>query len=338
MKHLILAAIICVSFNAMAQQTPDSLKTDKGRKEQSRDDKKDKKPKEKKERKMWLIGVEASRGNYRYNVEYPQSDGSIYKSLLDKDSPFFNYFGNTKTIYSGNTFNNWNYNSRQVDFTTTWGFGKKGDVRQRHVVKFGAGFSSRGYPTTMYSALQYSQRDTTGYTYVGNDTVAFIKDTSSYYFATILSSVKMGHVNVAYAYRLFPLEKLSLSLGGGVDIGMGEITVKGDADFNARSTTYGQSISGQGWSYNNYEDHNSKVQEVFVIEEKRFKAFVFRPYLSARVDYRLSKNFPLLKHINLFTEGRFGVEFANLNKKFYDGPPPTFAVRIGVSYTFFKGL
>jgi hypothetical protein len=346
MKKIILALFLMASVSAFAQTQPTqpangqpTVETKEKKEKKDKAEKERKEKKEKKPRTFRLIGVEASRGNNRFQREDAVgTKGNMYEGFIEDGSPFFTYFNNSNTFYSRNDYYLWEYASRQTDFTTTWGFGKRGDVNQKHVIKIGGGYASRYYPTAQYSAIQYFSRDTIGFEYIGNDTVAFIKDTSSFYNSSLQNTLKMGHVNVAYAYRLFPNEKLSLSLGGGVDIGLGTITIDGDIDFFTRSISYGRSITGNSWNYNDYENNTSNSKQIVQIDEKRFKAFMFRPYLSARIDYRISKKFPLLKHINMFTEGRFGMEFSNLNKKFYDGPPPTISLRLGIAYNLFKGL
>lgn len=351
MKIYLLALSLLFTTLAMAQP-PVKTADDKPKETKEKKQDKPKEKKEKKDRTFRLIGVDASIGNLYYNTGRegykPTTTSGMYKGFIDKNSPFFTYFGNnTPTSYGGSYlyiadyYNNkrWANESQQYNFTTTWGFGKKGNVNQRHVIKIGAGYANRSYNGTAYTLYDYSSTDTTGYSYVNGDTIAFIKDTSSAKMCTLSNYVSMGQVSLAYNYRLHPEEKLSLSFGGGVDIAMGVFEIFGYLNQELSSRSYEVSTSSTSpWYYYANQGNTYKSSNLAIISDSKFKAVTFRPYINARIDYRLSKNFPILKHINIFVDGRWGKEFSNINKKMYAKSPTYLGLSFGIAYTFHKGL
>lgn len=351
MKKYLLALSLLFATLVVAQP-PVKTADDKPKETKEKKQDKPKEKKEKKDRTFRLLGVDASRGNLYYNTGRegfkPTTTSGMYKGFIDKDSPFFTFFGNnTPTgygygyIYFADYYYNrkWENESQQTNFTTTWGFGKKGNVNQRHVIKIGAGYATRSYSSVSYTHSDYHSTDTTGYSYVNGDTIAFIKDSSSAKTCMLSNYVSMGQVSLAYNYRLHPEEKLSLSFGGGIDLGIGVYKVSGDIRQESSGNSYGMSTSTTSpWHYYNTQGYNSKSSTLATVDEARFKAVTFRPYINVRLDYRLSKNFPVLKHINIFVDGRWGKEFSNINKKMYAKSPTYLGLSFGIAYTFHKGL
>lgn len=356
MKKYVLALSLFISALAIAQPPADKPE-DKPKDKSVSNEHKKKKPEEKKDKKprtFRLIGLEASTGNQYYasfeNSGAPSSTSSIYHKFLPDDSPFFTYFGdNTPTnngyspLYAADyaMYNDrWNSFGGSTDFTTTWGFGKKGDVNQKHVIKIGGGFSDRSYRVLAYSFEEYSDRDTLGYTYIGSDTSVTIKDTSVYVTTQLSNYANLGHILLGYNYRIHPEEKLSLSFGGGMDIAFGTYSVFGDIYRHNDSYVASRPINDGPGGWTNYDYQNSihKTTLLANIDEKKFKVATFRPYITARVDYRLSKNIPVLKGINLFVEGRYGVEYSNINKIMYSRAPSYLSLKFGVAVNFRKGL
>lgn len=358
MKKYILVLSLFISTLALAQPPADKPEDKPGDKSVSNEHLKrkpeEKKKKDKKPRTFRLIGVEASTGNYYYkNIHEqgrPSTTSDIYSKFIDESSPFFTYFGtNTPTIYDGFSpltssvyypNNKLLNNGTQTDFTTTWGFGKRGDVNQKHVIKIGFGLSDRQYTNTYYNNVLYSDLDTLSYTYLGGDTLANIRDTSSVVAAYINNSISMGHISIAYNYRLHSDEKLSLSFGGGMDLSLGTYRIAGSIDQSSSSFYYTRNISNTpNWYYQDNNQNNiSKLTQLANIDETPFKAAMFRPYITVRVDYRLSKKIPILKNINLFVDGRFGKEFSNIGNKMLDKSPTFYSLKFGVAFNFFKGL
>ena len=347
MRIYILALSLFVSTLAIAQPPVDKPAD----KPEETKEKKDDKPKEKKDKKprtFRLIGVEASAGNVYYGGNStPSTTSGMYKGFIDKDSPFFSIFGENATTNYGYNYlsldyqdrGRWHHYANQYDFISTWGFGKKGDVNPKHVIKIGAGFGNRSYNTVDYYKDEFSQIDTIGYTYIGNDTVVTIKDSSVFVGASISNYARLGHVSLAYNYRLHADEKLSLSFGGGMDIGFGTLEVLGVINRYTERRIYGRTLNGQpGWNYYDHENYINKSNLLGNIDNNRFKVASFRPYVNLRVDYRLSKKLPLLKNINVFVDGRWGKEFSTMNKKMYANTPTFISWRVGIAYNFRKGL
>jgi len=353
MKKYVLVLSFFISTLAIAQPPVDKPAD----KPEETKEKKDDKPKEKKDKKprtFRLIGVEAAKGTQYYktpgNYNNPFTESGIFRKLISDDSPFFTYFGNNTTSnYGGSSLADYTYDTKtwfnysdQTNVTTTWGFGKRGDVNQKHVIKIGAGYSNRSYNSVSYSLTEYQDTDTTGYTYIGSDTVVHIKDTTVSINCSLSNYVKMGQVSLAYNYRIHPEEKLSLSFGGGIDVALGTATILGTIRRTNRSQSYGQStsINGQNnvWYYYDNQNSISKGTKLGEVEEKRFKAATFRAYVDFRVDYRLSKKFPVLKNINVFVLGRLGKEFSNIGKRYHDSAPTYLGFNLGLTFNFFKGL
>lgn len=351
MKKYVLLLLFFISTLAIAQPPVDKPAD----KPEETKEKKDDKPKEKKDKKprtFRLIGVEATSGNLHYNTEkewnVPSTTSDIYRGVIDDGSVFFSNFGdNTSTIYNSNysplidysTRKNWENLSRQIDFTTSWGFGKKGDVNQKHVIKIGAGWGSRNFNITGYNKPLFQQTDTLGYYYVGNDTIAQIKDTAVFISTTLENTVKWANISVSYYYRIHPEEKLSLSIGGGFDAMFGIFSTLGTIGQYNRSSVFGRSVSsGAEWSYYDNQSSIYKTTSIGTVDESRFKAFGIRPWVSMRVDYRLSKKIPVLKNINLFADGRYGVEYSTIGKKMHSKAPNYLGLIIGIAYNFRKGL
>jgi hypothetical protein len=354
MKKYVLALSLFISALAIAQPPADKPE-DKPKDKSVSNEHKKKKPEEKKDKKprtFRLIGVEASRGHINYNSSkewsVPSTKSDMYRGLIDDGSVFFSNFGdNTPTQYNSNysplidysTRGNWENLSGQTDISTTWGFGKRGNVNQKHVIKIGAGWGYRNFNITGYNKTVFEQRDTLGYYYVGGDTIAQIKDTTVFISTSLENTVNWGHIALSYNYRIHPEEKLSLSIGGGFDALFGTFSTLGTISQYNRSSVYGRSVSsGTEWSY--YDNQNSiyKATSLGVVDEKRFKAFGFRPWVSVRIDYRLSKKFPILKNINVFADGRYGIEYSNIGKKMHSKGPNYLGLRFGIAYNLFKGL
>lgn len=351
MKKYVLVLSFFISTLAIAQPPVDKP-VDKPEETKEKKDDKPKEKKDKKPRTFRLIGVEATSGNLHYNTEkewnVPSTTSDIYRGVIDDGSVFFSNFGdNTSTIYNSNysplidysTRKNWENLSRQTDFTTSWGFGKKGDVNQKHVIKIGAGWGSRNFNITGYNKPLFQQTDTLGYYYVGNDTIAQIKDTAVFISTTLENTVKWANISVSYYYRIHPEEKLSLSIGGGFDAMFGIFSTLGTIGQYNRSSVFGRSVSsGAEWSYYDNQSSIYKTTSIGTVDESRFKAFGIRPWVSMRVDYRLSKKIPVLKNINLFADGRYGVEYSTIGKKMHSKAPNYLGLIIGIAYNFRKGL
>lgn len=357
MKKYILVLSLFISTLALAQPPVDKPEDKPGDKSVSNEHLKkkpeEKKKKDKKPRTFRLMGVEASRGHLNYNSDrewsVPSTNSGMYKGLIDDGSIFFSNFGdNTPTIYNSNfssfadystTRRQWENLSGQTNFTTTWGFGKRGSVNQKHVIKIGVGWGYRDYNITGYTKTTFQQTDTLGYYYIGSDTIAQIKDTTAFISTSLSNRASWGHIALSYYYRIHPEEKVSLSFGGGFDAMFGTFSTMGTIGQYNRSSVYGRSVSsGTQWSY--YDNQNSiyKATTIGTIDESRFKAFGFRPWVSVRIDYRLSKKIPLLKNINVFADGRYGVEYSTIGKKMHNKAPNYLGLMFGITYNLFKGL
>lgn len=114
--------------------------------------------------------------------------------------------------------------------------------------------------------------------------------------------------NISYTYTIKPERKFSVGFTAGFGIGGALTSTFGyyqsaTSTFQVSSitdTTTGQQISWDSFPFS-FVGNTYQYNEVTLRAQK---PFVFNPYLSVLVNYRLSKKIPVLRNIALFAEGR----------------------------------
>lgn len=118
--------------------------------------------------------------------------------------------------------------------------------------------------------------------------------------------------NISYTYTIKPERKLSVGFTAGFGIG-GALTSRFDYYQSSVSsfqlsgitdTTTGEEVSFGTFPFG-FNNSQSEFQSLSLTAKK---SFVFSPYLSVLVNYRLSKKLPVLRNISLFAEGRVGTK------------------------------
>lgn len=265
-----------------------------------------------------------------------------FDRYLPANTSFYNYFGKTM-VNGGNPYTmqsgNWDGSANAVSLVGLFSFANKDKsaLNKHHQLRIGLGYGERYYTTSNFSSGQSFGRDTVSINYIQGDTVYIMTDSISRVNAWVQPSVTMGLVGLGYIYTLSPGDKVTLGFGGGVDMGVGVISVYGDiTQTNERKYYgYGKGSDTTAWQYliTHYgKDLSPKTTRLEEIDNRSSVAYMVRPHIAARLDYRLSKKSNFFKHFNLFCEGRVGWEYSNADNLSDKHQNRYVSVRFGINY------
>ncbi|UPT67578.1 MAG: hypothetical protein M0D57_02575 [Sphingobacteriales bacterium JAD_PAG50586_3] len=210
---------------------------------------------------------------------------------------------------------------------------KEGKYNSHHIFSIGLSNQKRtllngqfmrtertGIKDTLYNAFVYN-----------SDTSDVISDTTRIWLSQTQIDVSQILFNINYQYKIYPLERASISFGAGIEAGVG---YKGHFLGKNKSfdrIDYFPDLMGTIYAGQYYSEINAKTSR------NQFAGSIsVRPYINAAISWRLSKKAPVLKNINAFVQGRLGWDSTKLKTTAAAYNNLFVSTTFGISYIFDK--
>jgi hypothetical protein len=251
-----------------------------------------------------------------------------YEFCSDKASPSALVFGQLAAATRAWRYQSYKKYYRQVNINALFQIKTKdGNYNPNHFLNIGIGQQFRQFLSGSFvNRVGNTTVDTSGSAVYFGDTLDVINYTDNYQSSTAFINARVLTINLGYQHRFYPFDKISLSIGGGLDLG---VIYKGF--FLGRNNTYTQTESyasgiSAGTFFNAYDSKrfSSKINGILV-----------RPYADLTANWQVNKKVKKGRGINFFVSARVGYDGAKLRKSTFYGDTFT-SIRFGISYIFDK--
>lgn len=214
------------------------------------------------------------------------------------------------------------YGTQNSRFTSQVGMMAAWEIRnhpnRKHKIRIG--FSAGQYDLNYYNSRgeSYSYRiDTLISATTGRTSYVDSFYTKNLY---VYQDAQMFNINIDYLRTVNPRNKLSVYGGAGINVGLSMNNTIGAnySEYSYVNEPYGSNRFGPNPNGNQNNFRNESYTKELSM------ATSFRPYSLVGFNYKLSKRSPFLKHINIFTEFKMGLEInameeLNTSAGFYYG-------------------